>query len=583
MHRMIKMKTIFQFTAAVALMGGLGFPTTSIQAQPPRTQHADLDFAASGFVLPAGVNAFNSNGFNSGSVQQAAMTQAAMTQPAGGQMMMPTGPMPSGPTQYAPGGYAQPMPTHNAPIQNQAGNVQQVGFFSSHPSHCDSGGCDSGCCDSGCCGSMGGVQEPSPGYAGPFGGVPYGMGMMHGGYPQESCQSCDPILTGGILGKMRGECGAGGCGAGQEGLSGLRHMCVFCRGGGCSACQGLNPGALIGALSALKPYSEAGLCAQRWYDLSAEAIFLGHNASGIGGPVTSQGVGGPIVLNTGDTGQGDLEAGVRLSAAIILGPGGNLETTYIGGQEWGGTASASDPGGQLFSFISDFGAVPVGGSPAGFDDIDRSTLQTLTTSSRFHSGELNYRRRTVGPYCRFQGSWLVGLRYLRFDNGQAYQTVGGPTTGGGFFNSNSSTKNDFFGAQVGGDLWWNIIPGVSLGVGMKGAWGQNDHSTTGFIQSNSSGIVGATTAGGLPINSSDDETTVMGEFELKSMYRLSHSWTFRSAYYLIALDDVAEANLDLGAVRSIVDPSITAVPAITGSTLNSLVLQGFSFGAEYTW
>jgi hypothetical protein len=547
---MIKMKTIFQLTAVMVLMGGFGFPTTPIHAQPPRTQHADLDFAASGFVLPAGVNAYDARGLNSGSVQQAAMTQ----QPAG-QMMMPTGP-----NQYAPA------------MQQAAGSVQQVGFFSGHPSDCDSGGCDSGCC--------GGGMNGGCGNAGPYGGVPYGISMMHhGGYPQETCQSCDPILSGGILGKMRGGCGAGGCGPGQDGLSGLRHLCIFCRGGGCSACQGLNPG----ALSALKPYSEAGLCAQRWYDLSAEAIFLGHNASGIGGPVTSQGVGGPILLSTGDTGQGDLEAGVRLSAAIILGPGGNLETTYIGGQEWGGTASVSDPGGQLFSFISDFGALPVGASPAGFDDVDRSTLQTLTTSSRFHSGELNYRRRTVGPYCRFQGSWLVGLRYLRFDNGQAYRTVGGPTTGGGFFASDSSTKNDFFGAQIGGDLWWNIIPGVSMGIGMKGAWGQNDHSTNGFIQSNSSGIVSARADGGLPINSDGDETTVMGEFELKSMYRLSQAWTFRTAYYLIALDDVAEANLDLGAVRSIVDPTITAVPEITGSTLNSLVVQGFSFGAEYTW
>ena len=569
MHFMNQMKTVFLSSAAMALIpvlaliGGLAIQDASVFAQPPRMQNADLDFAASGFLMPPGANPANA-------VQQAGMVGQMAS---GAAQFSPT---PHSPTQFAPAGYNQPMPSQTAPVSPTG--VSQVGFFSGGSA------CSSGCCGGGGCDSMGSAPANyAPNYA-PMGGCydgSCGMGMMPGGCGGGNCgggayQQCDPILTGGIVGKMRGEGDSGG-----ENLSGLRHICMFCRGGGCSACQSFRPGALLGALAALKPYSEAGLCAQRWYDLSVEAMFLGNNAGSIGGGVTSQGVGGPIVLASDDTGLQDLEGGVRLSAAFILGPGGNLEGTYIGGHDWGGTSSVQDPNGNLFSFISDFGALPVGATPAGFDDTDRSTSQTVSTSARFNSAELNYRRRTVGPYCRFQGSWLVGLRYLQFDNGQNYQAVGGPTTGGGFFNSDSSTENDFFGAQLGGDLWWNIVPGVSMGMGAKGAWGQNDRSSTAQIISNSSGIPAFSVGTVLPFEEIDRDTTVMGEFELKSIYRLNHDWTFRSSYYLVALDNAAQAGFNTAQLIDIANGA--AVENISTRQIDSVVIQGFSFGAEYTW
>lgn len=567
MHSMNQTKTLLLFIAVTASIVGFVIPSASVLAQPPRMQNANLDFAASGYLMPPGSNPAN------------AVRQAGMV-----------GQMAGGPTQYAPAGYAQPVPSNTAPMQATIGQatigqaapgqsaptgVAQVGFFSGGSA------CDSGCCGGGGCDSMmGGPQMHGPmfGQSGGCGG-PFGMGIMHGGCGGGSFQQCDPVLSGGLVGKMRGE---GGSGGGE--LSGLRHICMFCRGGGCSACQGFRPSALLGALAALKPYSEAGLCAQRWYDLSAEALFLGHNFSG-NGALTSQGVGGPIVLNASDADANELEAGVRLSAAIILGPGGNLEVTYMGGQEWSGSATVADPTAQLFSFISDFGTILGAGEP-GFDDTDRSLSQSITGSSRFHSGELNYRRRTVGPYCRFQGSWLAGLRYLRFDNGQLLTILGednntAADNGTRFFAADADTKNDFFGAQIGGDLWWNLIPGVSIGTGIKGAWGQNDFSSRTLIQSNSAGP--GATPGQFLVENSDRDTTVMGEFEFKTMYRLNRDWTFRSAYYLIAMEDFAQAGLDVNSLTSVASTGAAALPTNTGEQISSLVVQGFSFGAEYTW
>jgi hypothetical protein len=338
-------------------------------------------------------------------------------------------------------------------------------------------------------------------------------------------------------------------------------------------------GYLLGALQYLRPYSEAGLCSQRWYDLSAEATFLSHSNGGLSGGLTTQGSRdviptAPIVLSLGDADAGnDIEAGMRLSASFIFGAGANIEGTYMGNNQWQSDASFSDGTPNLFSFISVFGTDPTG----GFVDTDQAFVQSVASESEFHSGELNYRRRTMGPYCRFQGSWLVGLRYVRFENGLLYSSLGdlnSPPTR--FFTSNDSIKNNLFGPQAGFDLWWNMRPGVNLGIGMKGAWVQNDIDRRIALTANS--FIPPPGASVSVIK--DQDTTVMGEFEAKMAYRLSHSWTFRSAYYAIAVDDMAFGTVDRQYILGVAGRVPLTKPALH---LNSLVVQGFSFGAEYIW
>lgn len=392
--------------------------------------------------------------------------------------------------------------------------------------------------------------------------------------------------SGGILGKLSGHgeacggCGQQGCGH-CGGLSRLRHCCLFCRGGGCSACQFLGCGYLLGALKCCGPYREAGLCAQRWYDLSFEVTSLSHSNGSLSGPVTTFGVAplGPIVLSRGDAdGGNDQEAGARLSASFIFGAGGNIEATYMGGNQWQSQASAFDNAAGLFSFVSDFGTNPIG----GFDDTDRSNVQTVLSNSEFHSGELNYRRRTMGPYCRFQGSWLFGLRYVRYEDGFLYATEGtnNNTVNANlprFFSSNDQIKNNLFGPQAGFDLWWNMKPGINFGIGMKGAWVQNDVDRRTVLTANSINV-GA--PGVTAITDKEQDTTYMGEFEAKLVYRLSHSWSIRSAYYAIAVDEIAFGTTDQQTIRDFVTANPVNDPAYH---FHSLTVQGFSFGTEYIW
>ena len=366
MHRMTQRKPA-RILGAMALGVCLCMVSQLTSAGPPSVIHADFDYSASGYVTPAG------------------MVPPSMYHPG------PGGVMPVGYQGMSPHGQPgmsplaqQGLPPLGMQVPSALGyqGVMPAGYQMA--AGCDSGMCDSMYGDSGCDGCCGG-------------------GMSCGG-----CAGC--LGEGGVLGKLSGPSSGG--------MSNLRHICPFCGGSGCSACQMFGRGYLLSAFCMLRPHGEGGLCSQRWYDLSLEAIFLGHH-SGVGGDaLTTLGVapgvaGDPVpanqvVLSLNDAdGGGELDAGIRLSLAMIWGPGGNMEFTYIGGQEWSSQASVSDTNPVFFSVISDFGRNPIN----GFDDTDRSTSQSITAESEFHSAELNYRRRTVGPYCRFQGSWLVGLRY----------------------------------------------------------------------------------------------------------------------------------------------------------------------------
>jgi hypothetical protein len=373
-----------------------------------------------------------------------------------------------------------------------------------------------------------------------------------------------------------GGCGCGACGGG--GMCDLRSCCLFCRGDGCGVCQSIGTGQFLGALASLAPYTDAGIGAQRWYDVSAEALFLAMNASVTQFPITSQGIGpGTIALNARDAYNSQLDAGVRLSASMICGVGGNIEATYMGVNDLGGSANVQSGAPNFYSFASNFGTFP----PNGYDDTDRSLYQGVSSSSRFHSGEVNYRRRWVGPYSRFQGSWLVGVRHVDFSDRFEYQVRGQnndalASNGLRRFDSVYKVGNAMTGAQLGGDLWWNVYPGINLGMGLKGAVLGNVAKTNARIQSNSIGLFEA--------SAKSADTSLMAEFNTTLLYRFSYSWTFHTSYYAIGIEDVAYgANglqntnfANLGA--AIPAPSLGPMSAD-----DSLTLQGFSFGLEYLW
>lgn len=432
----------------------------------------------------------------------------------------------------------------------------------------------------------GGIGAGQYGGVMPAGHAPYAPG----GVQMASCDiPCDDSCTGcsscgperiGLLNKLFAggntcsTCGVGMCGG--CGHFGLGRLCLFCRGAGCGVCQTcFDPRQLCGALALLAPYQEGGLCAQRWYDFSAEALYLDYDATVSRNAVLARaGIGGPAVLSVGDADTGGSEAGMRLSGAILFGAGGNLEMTYMGLNQWNGEAVVEDPTGNLFSVISNFGTAP----PGGFPQTDATERQAVSLESEFHSGEWNYRRRWVGPYCRFQGSWLAGIRYLNISEDFAYRTdetlAGGPQ----FFRSLTDTRNSMTGFQLGGDLWWNVTPGINIGIGMKGAVLGNDAKQT--TQFNTETLVAP-----IVVTAEDSSAAYLSEFQATIVYRFTYSWSARFSYHALTIDDIAlgASNLALPNPNGAnLQTTLAQTPALLNND-DSLDLSGFSTGFEYIW
>ncbi len=564
MHRMSQRKTVTQRTRwghshlssmlyrlarPVSTIAALAVLVATAQAQPARVMNANIDYAASGYVTPAGMVA-------------PAMYSGAP--PMSGNPAMANHPSMMG----------NPLMSSSVPgLDGGYGGISQVAMSQSvhgcgNPAcdgHCDSapmgmmgdgfqyyeGGCDSmGGCDGmgGCNGCCGG-----------------GCGLFQGGGPQ-----------GGVLGKL------------HNGELNGSDFCLFCRGAGCGVCQSqFNPAAALASLGFLLPYQDAGIGAQRWYDLSLEGVFLSRSSSPAGlNVITQRGQGGTgvPVISAGDIFTNDLEGGVRASIAMILGPGGNIEATYLGGQEWNDSKTVTGPA-DLFSFITDFGTNPPagGGFAGGFDDTDRSTSQTASSFAEFHSGEINYRRRTVGPYRRFQGSWLVGLRYLRYDNGLGLNIVGDNTNALNsslrFFNGSENVKNSMLGGQIGGDFWWNVMPGINLGFAAKGLWLNNNIRGESRYFANSIGP--GATPGTFTETRDDHDSTLAAEIEATMVYRLTHSWSVRGGYYLLGIQDIATPALNGDFIRTSINAG--AATSQRSFSFDTVTLQGVTGGVEYIW
>lgn len=441
---------------------------------------------------------------------------------------------------YEASGFVAPagMPSPEAYFQS----VEQAGFFGNGPIASRLGG--------GHGSAMGSCENPACG-----GGYPGGCGCASGG-----CAI------------------GGGCGGGLSGLfsGAYRPMCLFCNSSGCGVCNGIGRFSPLAALRYLMPYGAAGLSTQRWYDFSADVMFLQTSGAGGGQVLTTQGISGTPVLRAGDADDSGMAVGGRLSVAFIVGPGGNIEVTYLGGNRWKDEAVATGNL-DLFSFLSDFGVAP----PGGFQDTDESLMQRAATLATFHSGEVNYRRRTVGPYGRFQWSGLGGIRYLRYDSDFDYSTLGDNNNSivprPRYFEMLNSVDNEMVGAQIGGDLWWNVIPGVNVGIGLKGGPMGNHISRKSYVAANSLGPVA--TPGSLSVNDSTNKTAWMGEIEATLLYRISHSWTIKSQYYLLSVDRVGYG-FDTNAAESLISGGTTPIDPIQ---TRSLTISGVSIGAEYMW
>ncbi len=365
-----------------------------------------------------------------------------------------------------------------------------------------------------------GYPYPAPAYAGsPAGGVA-GTVSAPGMAPQmmpAMGPMAGPVAMAPMAGPMPG----------APMMPAPQGACPYCGGQGCDYCLGTGADDFdVHILRWLLPYSEGGLCEQRFYNIFADAIYLRREGISRLVEFSSEGPlpGGTIVL-TSDSLDFNETLGFRAGAAIQVAAGKTLEASYMGAFDWDSGAHVTSAS-NLFSAMSNFGQGP----PGGFDDTDQSTFHSINYGSTFNTVEMMLRQRWVAPNCRIQGSYMYGARYFQLDEGFLYRT----TDGTDFMNYSVDTYNALTGFQVGGDLWVTIIPGLRFGGEAKvGLYGRRSKQST-VIEAGSLAT---------PVREGLKETGVsfVGEANLMAIWRVSHRWTFRAGWEFLYVDSVALA------------------------------------------
>ena len=423
------------------------------------------------------------------------------------------------------------------------------------------------------------IPGPPPGMAPP--GMGYGPQMDPSmGMPMNPNMGMDPNLPSAGNGpECYGPEGGQGCPdcGGPCGLG--------CGGRACTDMFGRDRCGLLGAIGGmlgqcrgkLRPYGEGGIATQRWFDVYAEAMFLTRTKGASNFNTSSLGAGsGNYVLGTDQVDLNQAQAGLSLQLNIQTGPGSNFEVVYFGLNDWDASAQVtSPPPGSLFSFISDFGVTPSG----GFDDTDRSLVHSLNYSSKLNNGEINFRRRWAEPYGFYQGSFLMGVRYLDLDEQIIFSARGEnndtfASNGLRFADYTTNTQNSLVGFQVGADLWYNLFPGVKVGVeGKTGVYNNRAHQNTNIT---------ANSILALDEEVLSNRVAYITQLSTQLYYRLNYKWAVRTSYQVIYVDGVALAAENLNATPpSTFLPNSTRTASISNDA--EIVLQGFTIGAEYTW
>lgn len=431
--------------------------------------------------------------------------------------------------------------------------------------------------------AVGPAPMDAPGYApGPPMGVPPSAMMPGpGAYPPPS-PAYSPgqsfIAPPGDQGGMMGGPGIGAPGYGYEGMSGMGG-CDYCGGAGCPHCPGLrggHGGLFHDLFGWLAPYPDGGCGAPRWFDYSLEYMYL--NRETTVSPninLTSAGVAGPTVLSTDEL---DFNAShsFRFTAMLQAGAGSNWEFNYFGLHFFNAEASVSDDTNSLFSVFSDFGTNPF----LGFEGTDESDFQAVRYNSDFDNFEINFRQRWTAPNCRYQGSWLVGVRYFKLEENFLYLTEGdtfngipGPRQQIAFV---TDVNNSLTGAQIGGDLWACIVPGIKIGGELKvGVYG------------NHAGVDNLILSSAVPAPFEEDlnrnDVAFVGEANFQALYRINYNWTLKFGYTLLYVDGVALAPNNFNTTPpAVLFPTPENRVAFI-DTNSSVFYHGFTGGLEFLW
>ena len=263
------------------------------------------------------------------------------------------------------------------------------------------------------------------------------------------------------------------------------------------ACAACGPSALA--------VSDCGSCSTPTFQFTADLLILSRSGPDAAGLFYDADTGAEL-LNAEDL-VPPAEAGVRLGMIFFDECGYDIEWSYLGTDRFVAERTRSSETAVTFPF---FGGFPV----------DPSDTYSVSYASRLRSGELNLRHRWTERIALLAGLRVVELKE-RFDI-----TDGN----GGFF---SSTDNDLYGGQFGGDLMLLTILRSQLFTTLK----------AGVYYNNADVMAEASGAGGQLIQFIDDEDelALVGDVVVGMLIPMGPRADLRIGYQGIFLDGVGVA------------------------------------------
>lgn len=391
------------------------------------------------------------------------------------------------------------------------------------------------------------------GMGGPAMGGPGGPGMMGGMY--------DPDSMGG-----QGMMGGGDMGCPPDGDPGIMD------GPGWRMRNGL----LGDVLGCIAPYADGGCAAPRWFDVEVGIMTLKRNDAGRNVDFASNGIGGPIILSSNDL-DFDTSTSFKISAMVQWGPGSNVEFTYFGLFGWTEFSQVQGAG-NIFSPYSNFGQNPAG----GFQETDAANLASIRYFSTFDNFEANFRQRWQSPNCRYQGSWLYGIRYFQLDEDFNYRVatdLAAPVGNDTFTRTNVNTNNQMTGPQIGGDVWVCLIPGLKVGGEGKFACLGNSSNIDTLVR-----ITGANAPVEFRERGKYGDVAFLGDLAAYATYRVNYHWTFKAGYQLLYLDGASLAAENFNPQPpAVFNPGPVAVRQRVAHENGDVLWHGWTASLEYLW
>lgn len=395
-----------------------------------------------------------------------------------------------------------------------------------------------------------------------------GPGHMDGmmAVPADGGAGCGPGCAPGCTDGIGGFAGGGG-GGGEDGMRRRRFF-------GGRQPQG-NPGGLFGDAMGFRwlrfflPDDDGGACAVRWFDIGADFVYFSRDMRTQDLVVAELGFNQGIpALSLGEL-KFNEAAGFRFFANIQVGSASSLEFAYLGPLSNKGEVAVADGQARLTSIMSDFANFPFA---QGFAETDFGTFQSLSYSSELDSFELSFRNRWMAPECRYQGSWLAGVRFIKLDEDLLYQTI----TPRGRMELLTNTNNSLTGFQIGGDVWVTPLPGLRFGAEAKaGIYGNH---------MNASNTIATTAPAFFNENLKANDAAFVGELDVQMTYRLNYHWNIRAGYNFLFMEGLALAVDNFNPEPPNVfpgPPGAVRTPFI--DTTGSALFHGLNVGFEYLW